>query len=87
MRVAKLRFAIMRRVIETKTDKARQYSATRLEPSTVGRWQVAGFIGREPFSGARRNSILHNFIAKAFVAWLYDKRRTSGGQTTPITFT
>jgi hypothetical protein len=40
---------------------------------------VAGFIGYEPVAGARRNSILHNFIAKAFVAWLYDKRPTSAG--------
>jgi hypothetical protein len=83
MRVAQLRFAIMRRVIETRTDKPRQYNAAQRGWS---RRQVAGFIGREPFAGARRNSFLHNFIGKAFVAELYDKRRTSGGQTKSITF-
>jgi len=77
MRVAKLQFAIMRRVIVTRTDKARQYNTAQ---RGWRRRQVAGFIRREPFAGARRNSILHNFIAKAFAAEFYDMRRTSRGQ-------
>jgi hypothetical protein len=80
MRVARLRFAIMRRVIETGTDKPRQYSPMRSEQPT------GGFIGREPAAGARRNSILHNFSEKAFATGLYSKRRTPGGPTRPITF-